>query len=273
MTYLGRRGGERLERAEIGFRGDQLASWSECSKQERWFACAAAFTLIELAIVVGILTILAALLLPALSRGKELSRATVCLSNLRQLGIAANVYAVDHEGTLPDFMTWLAAGPNNDAKIPRPGAELTNGALYPYLKNKDVYLCPTDKVILNSRRRGPPVCASSYAMNCFLCHNDQTARFVAPTRTLLFMEVDLPPDDPLGMVGPSVFLGVTNDFSPRHNGRGHLVFCDSHAVRVTASTQKQLAQSPEFWLPAPTTDQTSLYVIRLLIGSGHEPFP
>ena len=262
-----------MDRGEIGSRGDQLASLSEGPKRRIWLACAAAFTLIELLIVVGILGILAALLLPALSRGKELSRATVCLSNLRQLGIAAHVYAVDHDGTLPDFMTWLAAWPSNDAKIPRPGAELTNGVLYPYVKNKNVYLCPTDKVLLRPSKGGPPVCASSYAMNCFLCHNDQTAKFVAPARTLLFMEVDMLPDDPLGMVGPGVFLGVTNDFSPRHNGRGHLGFCDSHAARVTAATQKQLRQSPEFWLPAPTTDLASLYVIRQLIGSGHEPSP
>jgi prepilin-type N-terminal cleavage/methylation domain-containing protein/prepilin-type processing-associated H-X9-DG protein len=100
-------------------------------------APAVAFTLIELLVVIAIIATLAALLLPVLGRAKESGKATACLSNLHQIGLALQLYVGDNRNRLPR-MSDIYPGVTN--AYPGPDQVLSN-----YLGNLNVLRCPSDK--------------------------------------------------------------------------------------------------------------------------------
>jgi prepilin-type N-terminal cleavage/methylation domain-containing protein/prepilin-type processing-associated H-X9-DG protein len=101
----------------------------------------AAFTLVELLVVIAIIALLAALLLPVMSRAKESARATACLSNLHQVGVALQIYVSDNNNKLP-FMRDVVPDPAVVATNTYPTIDKVLAA---QLGNKNVLRCPSDQ--------------------------------------------------------------------------------------------------------------------------------
>lgn len=104
-----------------------------------------AFTLIELLVVIAIIAILAAILFPVFAQAREKARQTSCLSNMKQIGTAALMYAQDYDERTPrNWYGPLDTGPEaTTAPGDAPERYKWMDALQPYVKSAQIFTCPS----------------------------------------------------------------------------------------------------------------------------------
>ncbi|HET6384463.1 MAG TPA: DUF1559 domain-containing protein [Armatimonadota bacterium] len=194
------------------------------------------FTLIELLVVIAIIAVLAAILLPVFSAARESARRASCSSNLRQLGIAVTMYTQDYDDRLPNATDGSAGNGARGGWIyyTEFGAptifDPSQGGLYPYVKDKNVYTCPDDQ----------DDAGASYAINSLLSIEGTPqphpgiplAAVSSPANCILFCEENA---GPISTTNDGYFLVGFDRLSARHGDGADFTFVDGHTKYFKSS--------------------------------------
>lgn len=227
-----------------------------------------ALTLVELLVVVAIIALLAAMLLPSLYSAKANAKQVACLSNLRQLEAAFQMYAADNGGVLiqnvPLAEDFDQYGTGTNAWVygnMKHLSDATNALLikiaelYPYTPQTGAYHCPADAIVANGLPRD-----RSYAMNCWIGSREMEYLEEQSPFRIFLKDSDLAAGMPSAIwvhmdehsdsLNDGWFQVTMNDAAPfislpatRHQNAYNLDFADGHAE--TYHLRTTVGQMPE----------------------------
>ncbi len=209
------------------------------------------FTLIELLVVIAIIAILAAILFPVFARAKEKAKQASCLSNTKQMGLGLMMYISDYDECIPFYYA-----PYNKPRPPEL-PDLTaisdygmfwQDLIYPYVKNLDIYKCPSSK----NYRGTPREYIGSYGGNYhWVFSNGYSSSllirnlmdFLQPAETFTVIEAQsyITRADPGIPSSSGGYWGLVNS---RHNDQNNILFLDGHAKTIADSVAR--TESPNW---------------------------
>ncbi len=201
------------------------------------------FTLIELLVVIAIIAILAAILFPVFARAREKARQSSCLNNVKQLSLAFHMYTQDHDETMPGYIIYTPE-PTYRQYCRDTGDYLYwMDVLYPYVKNDQVYVCPT--VAQDATRAWGGYGWNVYGAGYCLNHPDRTgAIYDGITLSMVKRPAQLPflcdcDTTSMWLNHPHDDESVT--WAKRHNQGDNFGFVDGHAKWVKYGNYHLLA--------------------------------
>ena len=223
------------------------------------------FTLIELLVVIAIIAMLSSILLPALSKAREKGRQTVCISNLKEIFLAIEMYKSDNDGYYPiccdfpwpnypaTYWSGVQRGDTGEDKF----LDFTGSPIYPYLKAGEIKTCPSFKQFGEARQPA----SGGYGYNkqfvggnkgsqwWYKQHKDSDIK--NPSNTVILSDAAgirsgvIVENYDLGAPYYKTIDGVSwNQLSPsmhfRHNGFANVVWCDGHITSERMSYSRTM---------------------------------